>query len=205
VGYWSIRGLAAAIRMMLCAAGVNHVSYMYDLKESADNNQWTSDYFTEKAENLIQFNSFMNLPYIVDHSEKLVLTQTNACLQSVGECLGMMGGANKVEHAVCVQLLSELYDLRNVMVRYAYDAQQQDAAESTLNEAQKYFAKFNAHLASSSSSNAHLVGDGFTAPDFHLFELVDQFVHLAKAKNLPDCLMNHPHVRAFYTEFAQLK
>eukprot|EP00957_Ditylum_brightwellii_P155336 11824964-Ditylum_brightwellii.AAC.1 len=48
VGYWSIRGLGAPLRMMLSAAKINHDIYMYDIVEDGDNDGWTSSYFQTK-------------------------------------------------------------------------------------------------------------------------------------------------------------
>jgi len=73
--------------------------------------------------------------------------------------------------------------------------------------AHTHFAKLEQHLALKKDGDQNfLVGDSFTAPDFHLFEMVDQFDHLCRANPglLPDFWSDLPHVRAFYTGFAQL-
>jgi len=226
IGYWSIRGLAAPIRMMLCAAQQDHTVYLYDCLEnnstttcntdsSSNEDDWIQGYHTEKPRLRDAYqNSFMNLPYFVDQKEQLLLTQTNACLQYAGECCNMMGGSTgAVERAQAMQLLCELYDLRNVMVGYAYaepnenDAKKQQAA-ACVEAAQAHLAKFEHHLANKTKTAGgtihFLVGDTFSAPDFHLFEMVDQFDGLCKSKGLPDCLEEYPHVRAFQTGFAKL-
>ena len=208
VGYWSIRGLAAPLRMMLCASRTDFVAHMYDSIEDVDGEAggWTSSYFAEKKQNLLHFTPFMNLPFIVDQEAKLVLTQTNACFQYLGEQLGMMG-KNPSEHTLCVQLLCEVYDLRVAMVTFAYDCRPEEAKKAVL-AARLHFSKFNDHLQSKkteSSKGCHTVGDSFTAPDFHLFEMIDQFDHLCQTQGFEDCLADCPHVRAFYTAFAQLE
>lgn len=202
VGYWSIRGLAAPLRMMLCAGRADFVCYMYDSIEDDGEAGWTSSYFAEKKVNLMHYTPFMNLPFVVDQKEKLVLTQTNACLQYLGEQLGMMG-KNSLEHTLCVQLLCEVYDLRDVMITYAYGRHPEEAT-AAVRAAQKHFSKFNDHLLSK-GCKCYTVGDSLTAPDFPLFEMIDQFERLCQTRGLEDCLADCPHVRAFYTGFAQLE
>ena len=201
VAYWSIRGLGAPIRMMLCAAKKDFICKMYDAKEKPDGG-WISRYRDEFKADLLQYTPFMNLPFIVDEQERLVLTQSNACLQYIGEAVGMMG-TDKSGHAACVQLLCEIYDLRNVMVRFAYGGSPEKAS-ATVAESLNHFQKFDLYLQSK-ESEAFLVGDSFTAPDFHLFEMVDQFSHLCRFYGMEDILMNFPSLRMFYDSFSQLE
>ena len=229
VGYWSIRGLAAPIRMMLCAAQQDHTVYLYDcLERSQDDNgtteesAWSVRYLETEKERLRDTygNPFMNLPYIVDAPHQLLLTQSNACLQYVGECLNRMGSSSTNNHpqqqqrAQCVQLLCELYDLRNVMVNYAYadppPAEPATAAADCIAAARVYWIKFEQHLMKQQQQQQHrsnsffLVGDQWNAPDFGLFEMVDQFDQLGRFHELPDGLVDFPHIRAFQTAFAAL-
>lgn len=201
IGYWSIRGLGAPLRMMLCAARVDFVCYMYDVLEDGDGG-WKKAYIAEKEHNLLQYTPFMNLPYIADEREKVVLTQTNACFQYLGNEFGMMGKTS-LEHALCAQMLCEVYDLRDVMSNYVYGGKP-ELAKETVQAAYKYFAKFENHLRPKDKA-CYTVGDSLTAPDFHLFEMVDQYDSFCKAHGFEDCLADHPHVRAFYKEFAILE
>ena len=218
VGYWSIRGLAAPIRMMLCAAQQDHVVYLYDCLEkgnNSDNNkddddspEWMVSYLaTEKVRLRDTYqNPFMNLPYVVDQQHELLVTQSNACLQYVGDCVNMMGTSPQ-QRALGAQILCELYDLRNVMVGYAYAQQPTEpaAAAAAVASARSHWAKLEQHFKKNApQSSSFLVGDTFTAPDFALFEMVDQFDQLCRCKELPDCLADFPHVRAFQTAFGKL-
>jgi len=210
VAYWSIRGLAAPIRMMLCAAKQDHVVYMYDLLEDGGTGGgWTSGYFADKARIKTTYAAdgatLLNLPYIIDQDEKLVLSQTNACLEYLGDSLGMMG-RNAVERAHCAQLLCEIYDWRCVMTQWAYNGAAASDAAATVARAGPHLAKLEQCLAHKGSGTAKhcLVGDSLSAPDFHLFEIVDQFEALCRAKGLPALLEKFPHLQAFQTGFAQL-
>jgi glutathione S-transferase len=203
VGYWSTRGLCAPLRMMLCAARADFVCHLYDVIADGDaDSGFATNYFAERADNLLQYNPFMNLPYVADQQEKLVVTQSNACLQYLGEQFGMMG-QTAAERAFCVQLLCELYDLRNAMYKHAYGSLS-DTAEAAVQTAQKHFAKFDKHLETK-DNKCFLVGESLTAADFFLFEMIDQFDQLCKSNGFGDCLAEYPHVRAFFTAFAQLE
>jgi glutathione S-transferase len=201
VAYWSIRGLGAPIRMMLCAAKQDFTCRLYDVQEKSDGG-WTSHYRDKyKPELLEQYTPFMNLPYIVDDLEHVVLAQTNSCLQYFGEQLGMMG-KTRAEYFLCVQLLSEVYDIRNVMVQFAYGGRPEDAA-TTVHEALRYFKKFDAYLQAK-ENKAFIIGDTFSAVDFPLFEMIDQFTNLCQCYELDEFLNNLPNVRKFYKDFSLL-
>ncbi len=64
VGYWSIRGLAAPLRMMVMYAGraLNNVMYdCADVNGHFDRSEWLT-----KKPALKDKNPFMNLPYVID-------------------------------------------------------------------------------------------------------------------------------------------
>jgi len=200
VGYWSIRGLAAPLRMMLCAAKQDHTVYMYDIVECPES-VWTSGYPAEKAIIKKQYNPLINLPYAVDNEAKIMLAQTNACLQYIGECVGMMG-SSPVERGLCAQFLCEIYDLRCVMTNWCY-GRNADEAAATVAGAGKHLSKLDNYLSSKSTKH-FLVGESLTAPDFHLFEILDQFELLCQCRGLPALLEGFPALGAFKSGFAQL-
>jgi glutathione S-transferase len=212
VAYWSMRGLGAPLRMMLCAARTDFVCHLYDSVEDTDSETaWKSSYFTDK-ESFLARQPFMNLPFVIDEQENMLVTQTNACFQYLGEHLGLMG-QTLAERTLCAMLLSETTDLRNNMVQFAYRGAP-DKAASTVETAQKHFAKFNRHFQNKMASDGDngsttplfCVGDSFTAPDFHLFEMIDQYDVLCQTYGLEDCLGERfPHVRNFYKSFSELE
>jgi glutathione S-transferase len=104
VGYWSIRGLGAPLRMMAMYAGcpLNAVNYDCRIKEGGGYDG--SDWFNDKPE-LKAKNPFINLPYIQDGD--VLVTQTNACLSYMGRKLGLWGN-NPTEETECEQLLCEV-------------------------------------------------------------------------------------------------
>jgi Glutathione S-transferase, C-terminal domain len=201
VAYWSIRGLGAPLRMMLCAAKQNFTIYMYDFAEDGETG-WKSCYYVEKADSLLpNYTPFMNLPCIIDEQEKIVLTQLNACMHYVGNVLGMFGNT-LLEQSTCLQFLCELYDLRCAMTDFVYGVS--GSAESTMKRCRDHLAKFDRHLETK-EKKCFTVGDSLTAPDFHLFEMVDQYDHFFKANGCDNLFLEFPNVGAFFTEFSQLE
>ena len=65
MGYWSIRGLAAPLRMMIMYAGTPLKNEMYNAKPNSDGSWDTSDWFSQKPALKLK-NPSMNLPFIVD-------------------------------------------------------------------------------------------------------------------------------------------
>lgn len=207
VGYWSIRGLGAPLRMMLCAAKVNHDVFLYDLVENGDS--WGSEYFSEKAK-LVDDHPLLNLPFVVDREEEYLVCQTNACFTFLGEKCNMMG-KNSKEASQCMELLCEIYDLRNIMVKFAYgQGDETEGAKTTMKDGKKHLAKLNSWLdlqadRDQEKTASFLVGGAMSAPDFHLFEMLDQYQGLCSKFEIEDCLSELPRLKAFFTNFAKLE
>jgi len=220
LGYWSIRGLGAPLTMMLCAAKVPFTLFLYDIVEN-DENGWNSDYFAAKKDYIKDYDSpLWNLPFCVDRENKNVVCQTNAVFSHLGRACGMLGDDAKTT-SQCEQLLCEIYDLRNIMVQYAYGSSEVDP-KGVLQNAMKHLQKLESWLElqakSMSKTNdedesakrakvnaVHLVGGKFSAPDFHLYEMLDQFNAFAKFYELDDFMTDLMRLREFYEGFAALE
>ena len=202
VGYWSIHGLGAPLRMMLSASGVTcYWVAMYDVLEMQDGgdrdegwnkNSWKKDkvWMTQEC------NPFMNLPFLIDVQEQQVLVQTNSLLSYLGRELNMMG-STKLEMAKCEELLGEIYDVHNNMVGFAY-GDSSGTPEGCLGGAQASLKKLEAHLGRCSAATC-LVGNKLTAPDFHLYEMLFQYDALARHYKLGDFLESYPKLAAYKT------
>jgi len=204
LGYWSIRGLGAPLTMMLCAAKTPFSLYLYDIVE--DGESWTSDYFGAKTGYIEDYSQpLWNLPFCVNNAEKKVLTQTNAIFNHVGRACGMLGD-DEMSTSQCESLLCEIYDLRNVMVGFAYGSSE-DAA-SILANGMKHLKKIEAVLEieakKSTGEVVHLVNGKFSAPDFHLFEMLDQFEAFCKTYELGDLYTDLKRLQQFKEGFAKL-
>lgn len=229
LGYWSIRGLASALKLMLCAACVDHRVVLYDVSESSDGGGWEkSSYERDKAWMKKEYNPLMNLPFLVDCTSQRIIVQSDAIFLFLGRKHGMLG-SDEVEQSRCEELLCEIMDLRNQMVRFAYagmDSDRTGSFENDKNDAERLCSgpvkmimdklelylqhkfeedsKSSSPLRSYSSPQCHLVGNTFSAPDFHLYEMLDQFEGLCRYYSIESLLTTRTHLKTFKTKFEKL-
>jgi glutathione S-transferase len=208
LAYWSIRGLGAPLRMMLTAAQVNHWIILYDATEKAEHEWDKNSYLNDKAWLLDEYNPLINLPFLVDCSNDRVIVQSGAIFCYLGRELNMLG-TNSLEQSVCEELLCEIMDIRNHMVRFAYrqgTGNDKDEAELVVKIISNSYAKLEAYLRrkneqidnddftqGSGKPICYLVGDHYSAPDFHLFEMLDQFDGLVEYYELDPVLLGRSH------------
>ena len=216
LGYWSIRGLGAPLRMMLSAAKVNHWVVLYDVGER-DVDAWDKDsYMNDKAWMKKEYNSFMNLPFLVDCEDDTVISQTNAIFLYLGRELDMLGSSKK-ETSKCEELLCEIMDLRNLMVRFAYNRDPETAkadaeklvggrsVAAILDKLEMYLERnFSKALQGDKTKIFPLVGDKISAPDFHLWEMLAQFDGLCRYYHLEPLVSEavRPFLFAYRENFA---
>jgi hypothetical protein len=224
VGYWSIRGLGAPIRMMLSAAQVNHWIVMYDVVEEGETG-WSKETWLEDKEWIMKgYNSLANLPYLIDCRTNMVLVQSNAIMSFLGRELRMLGRSPPMT-CRCEELLCEIMDLRNHMVGYAYnrnvDRRKEDAAllvapdgpvarildklEVVLENAYPGAMDGSDELQDKRESICFLVGREITAPDFCLWEMLDQFRHLCSLFRMPSLTISRPYLDAYFFNFRDLE
>eukprot|EP00457_Paulinella_chromatophora_P010844 gb/GEZN01010961.1/.p1 GENE.gb/GEZN01010961.1/~~gb/GEZN01010961.1/.p1 ORF type:complete len:349 (-),score=35.51 gb/GEZN01010961.1/:107-1153(-) len=239
VGYWTIRGLGAPLRMMVMYSGVPLNAVNYDVKEEKPNKWDAACWFVDAKPALLEKNPLINLPYVEVDDEPPV-AQTNACLAYLGRKLDLWGDT-PLQIVQCEQLLCQCMDLRNEMVKFAYFSEpvalssldrpdsrdghflsvmasslnirsasekfsaHKYAAKKLLADTKAHFDKFESWLAGpSGGSTTFFVGQKATAPDFHIWEMLDQFEALAKFYGEPSPLATHPRLARFHTEFAAL-
>lgn len=210
VAYWSIRGLGAPLTMMMCAAKTPFTLFLYDIVEQGESG-WNSDYFAAKDGYIKEFKQpLWNLPYCVDRENKTVISQTNAIFAHLGRACGMLGD-DQIATSECEQLLCEIYDLRNVVIDYAYS--EKSDVSSVLAKANGHLNKLDQWLEiqaekmeqnlENGSRVVHLVNDKYSAPDFHLYEMLDQLEALAK-ENKQELYTNLTRVKEFKEGFEAL-
>jgi glutathione S-transferase len=208
IGYWNIRGLGAPLRMMAMFAKLPFRVHAYALDEKFDRTVWTEG---PKVE-LKKANPFMNLPYVVDGDR--VITQSNSCLAYLGRKTGLWGKTED-EIVLCETLLCEIYDIRNAVVRFSYPATPEQAAPFIDGVRSGSLAKLEQHLKNQrekslfSAEKPFLACGRATAPDFHLWELLDQILtacavykHLADPAEFFAGLEN---IQAFFEGFGKLE
>jgi hypothetical protein len=212
LGYWSIRGLGAPLTMMLCASKVPFSLFLYDIIEKkGEEGGWDSDYFGAKPGYIKDYKTpLWNLPFFVDRENENVICQTNAVFAYLGRVCNMLGSDIK-STSQCEQLLCEIYDLRDFVVRFAYGPT--DACpKEMLTNAKKHLSKLESWLELEAKAAdkkdevkvVHLVGGKFSAPDFHLFEMLDQVAAFAKYFDLGDLFADYPRLKDFKDGFAAL-
>lgn len=117
----------------------------------------------------------------------------------------MFAFANSLETSECEQLLCEILDLRDSMVGFVYNsASTKESAIGILGS--KSFDKFELWLAgeiAKGRSGTFLVGDKASAPDFHLWEMLEQYCACAVYYEL-DPLTSFPNLLQFRKNFSQL-
>jgi len=207
VGYWGIRGLAAPLRMMVMYRNVPLQAECYDVKETPTKDGFDRSSWLSVKEGLRAKNPLINLPYVIDGD--LVISQSNACFMYLGRKLNLLG-SNEVEHCYCEQLLCEVMDLRNNVVRFAYGRSMEAAPwlESIATKGSS-LDKLNTWLERKYSSwtdntNLFFVGNDATAPDFHIWEMCDQLRLTATFSKCPDPLAAYPALSQFHKAFAAL-
>merc|ERR1711865_5369 len=165
LGYWKIRGLAAAPRMM-CYYGklpFNNKCYGDDFKET---------WFGGDKPKLAEKNSLINLPYVIDGDE--VITQSNSVLHYIGAKAGIDLPANSSRNH---QALDQIMDLRNDLMKIVYG----QTAES-------YPGAFAKHMDGPQQTHMgklegfvkgpYFCGDKPQSADFHMFEMMDQHMDM---------------------------
>lgn len=211
VGYWSIRGLGAPLRMMCSYADVKYIAQNHDCTPKEDGGFDLKPWFDDKVA-LKERNPLMNLPYILDG--EAVVCQTNACFAYLGRKFGLLG-SNEMETSQCEQLLCEVYDLRGSMVGFAYSANKdkdvaKEAAQKVAdnvtgrNGSLQKFELWLAREKSNGASGTFLVGNKASAPDFHLWEMLHQYKEMSLYYGLAPILANFPCLDQFYASFAAL-
>jgi hypothetical protein len=206
IGYWSIRGLGAPLAMMMCASKTPFTLFLYDIVEKGEAG-WNSEYFSAKGEYMKEYKQpLWNLPFCVDRENKEIIVQTNAIFAHLGRACGMFGD-NAIAASKCEQLLGEIYDLRCVMSGYAYGGGE---VEAVISAGKKHFRKLEQWMEIQAENSdddvvVHLVDGKYSAPDFHLYQMLDQFEALAKA-NDSDLYANNDmkRMKAFKEGFQSL-
>lgn len=185
IAYWSIRGLAAPLRMAAFWAyggmAEHYVTFVnYDAGDP-NSPEYKASWVAAKP-GLQGQNSMMNLPYIVDRElNHLHVSQSNACLYYLGRKLGL-SAAGELEHTRMDQVIAETMDLRNFVVRSAYSQLSLEERQAGLPDFQKsvetYFAKFEGFMQQ--NGTAFCCGERLLVADLHVWELVDQLEIYAK-------------------------
>lgn len=207
VGYWTIRGLGAPLRMMCEYAGARYTIASFDALAKPDGSYDLDQWMKHKKPELLKLNALTNLPYV--RVGGTVVSQSNACIAFLARRFGLMG-ENEEEVSKNEQCLCEVMDLRNdaIGLFYAGFGPDKDAVFEARKEAYytrkvpAHYQKFEAWLRQ--QGTAYLVGDSPQAADFHLWEMLDQHEALGRFLGKPSLLETCPELRRYYAAFAAL-
>jgi len=192
LGYWSIRGLAQAIRYVLAYAGVpfNDVRYQQGGAPDLSRSAWT-----DKKESLQL--DFPNLPYYIEGDapgEQLRLTQSTTILRHLGR-KHLLSGATLAEQARCDLVLDTVYDFKSILVDTAYSRQRAEAlAHFASHSVPHYCGQFEKYRQN--HPTAWSAGDHLTIADFVLSEMLMQADLM-----VPGMLEQYPLLKALVDKF----
>ena len=188
VQYHEIRGLAAPLRMMLSYRGV------------AYKNKFADEWFSKEKAEVKQVNALANLPTVFDKQDngEVVVTQSCATFWYIGNKLGL-NGKTSAEKSRVDQIVCQVQDLRNAVVRHVYKPRVKDSFEAFQNSITGHYEKLEAWFRHNgfifSASNE------ITTGDFHLWEMLDQNDEFARAFAKPSFVTSYPLLNAFYARF----
>ena len=228
IGYWSTKGLGAVCRMVVLYAGYSLKAKNYKLQPVIKDDNLTydgSEWHESDKIDLKTRNSLINLPYmelISSSGDKLLISQSNACLSFLGRKFNMFG-KNEVEVSKCEQLLLETNDLRSIISSFAYthfknkDLENEVAKDVFTKVFQKNnFGKIqkfeNWMKENQDDKNYFLTNNEVTIPDFNLFDILDFYVEFLKYYNFVTDKsiksifneLGYPNISKFYNNFIQL-
>lgn len=158
---------------------------------------------------LKELNPLMNLPYLLDTGD-VVISQSNACFLYLGRKLNMLGDSTE-DLSRCEQLLCEVMDLRNKVTGFAYNpSSTKDTGVALLKDVtgkNGIIPKLELWLLRQTSqgySGTFFVGDKASAPDFHLWEMLDQLSFTASYYEQDPLLSSFPALYFFKQSFEKL-
>jgi len=157
------------------------------------------EWFGSKKEEVKKMNPLANLPFLIDGDK--CICQTNAVFLYLGDRTGL-NGKDADERLMTIQLLEEVYDLRNRIIELVYpfkevcrDQGEHDAkmAKHLAEGAKGNYAKFEACV-----KGPFILGDAISTADFHLFEMLDQHEIMAKTDGVTSLLTDFPKLGALH-------
>jgi glutathione S-transferase len=202
LGYWNIRGLATAIRLLLTYAAEDFEDRMYDVieekkKVTTDGTTTTTTTWNREAW-LVQKETlsldFPNLPFLLDGDVRI--TQSLAILQYLARKHKLDGDSLR-DQAEVMMILQESSDFRSPIVRLSYNEYEYSSFKDRLiaEHIKPGLKRFSRRLG----SNMFFVGDHVTAADFVLYDLFD----ICRLFD-PTCLQDVPNLVAFIERFEAL-
>ncbi|XP_062047907.1 glutathione S-transferase Mu 4 [Lepus europaeus] len=161
LGYWEIRGLAHAIRLLLEYTDTSYEEKRYTMGDAPDydRSQWLGEKFTLGLD-------FPNLPYLIDGTHKL--TQSNAILRYLARKHGLCGETE--EERIRVDILeNQAMDVSNQLAELCYSPDFEKLKPEYLKGLPETMKRFSQFLG----SRPWFAGDKLTFVDFLAYDIFD--------------------------------
>ncbi|XP_040854572.1 glutathione S-transferase Mu 1 isoform X3 [Ochotona curzoniae] len=187
LGYWDIRGLAHAIRLLLEYTDTSYEEKRYTMGDAPDydRSQWLSEKFKLGLD-------FPNLPYLIDGTHKL--TQSNAILRYLGRKHNLCGETE--EEKIRVDILeNQAMDVSNQLAEVCYSPDFEKQKPEYLKGIPDMLKQFSQFLG----EKPWFAGDKITFVDFLTYDVLD--LHRVF---VPSCLEAFPNLKAFVSRFEDL-
>lgn len=194
IGYHKIRGLGAPLRMMCYYKKQKFTNQAY----GAD---MTATWFAGEKPKLIEKNSCMNLPYIIDGDT--VVTQSNTCALYLGKQLGIDNQDDFIHNHT---VLDQTMDLRNDLMKIVYPFGSVKTKEEFPEAAKNHLessAKTNFTKLEGFCKGPFMCGAAPQSGDFALFEMIDQHISIAASVGA-DVMAECPKLKALHKAMKEL-
>ncbi|XP_035871877.1 glutathione S-transferase Mu 1-like [Phyllostomus discolor] len=188
LGYWDVRGLAHAIRLLLEYTDSSYEERKYTMGDAPDfdRSQWLNEKFKLGLD-------FPNLPYLIDGAHKV--TQSNAILRYIARKHNLCGETEEEQIRMDI-LENEIMDIRmyNIRVCYSPDFEKlKPEFLKVLPEKMKLFSQFL-------GKRPWFAGDKLTYVDFLAYDILDVLRRFE-----PKCLDAFANLKDFLVHFEGLR
>uniref|UniRef100_A0A452IPV0 Glutathione S-transferase n=1 Tax=Gopherus agassizii TaxID=38772 RepID=A0A452IPV0_9SAUR len=188
LGYWDIRGLAHAIRLLLEYTGTAYEDKMYSCGEAPDYDK--SQWINEKEKLGLDF---PNLPYLIDGQTKL--TQSNAILRYIARKHKLCGETE--EEMLRVDMLeNQAMDFRMSLVMISYNPDFEKVKLGYLEQLPEKLKLVSQFLG----KRKWFAGEKITFVDFLMYDILDQ-----NRMFEPKCLDQFQNLKDFLDRFEALE
>ncbi|XP_012887296.1 PREDICTED: glutathione S-transferase Mu 2-like [Dipodomys ordii] len=184
LGYWDIRGLAHAIRLLLEYTDTSYEEKKYSMGDAPDydRSQWLSEKFKLGLD-------FPNLPYLIDGAHKI--TQSNAILRYIARKHNLCGETE--EEKIRVDILeNQAWDTRIQLGTICYSPDFEKLKPEYLEGIPDKMKLFSQFLG----KRPWFAGDKITFVDFLAYDILDQHRMFE-----PKCLDAFPNLKDFISRF----
>ncbi|XP_039107065.1 glutathione S-transferase Mu 1 isoform X4 [Hyaena hyaena] len=187
-GYWDIRGLAHAIRLLLEYTDSPYEEKKYTMGDAPDydRSQWLGEKFKLGLD-------FPNLPYLIDGAHRI--TQSNAILRYIARKHNLCGETE--EEKIRVDILeNEVMDTRMSLARICYNRDFEKLKPAYLESIPDKMKLYSQFLG----MRTWFAGEKLTYVDFLAYDVLDVLRIFE-----PKCLDAFPNLKDFMARFEGLK